>query len=311
MTGSEHIHPIESNGENGNNYHFVKRRDNEAVILKVFFIIATVALGVALFSALTPIESFIVLALAGPVWNTVDGLGLFTKDTGLKNSRTLHGTFDYLLLGIVGLATLIYGLAAFVSHGTLFSSLPLQILIGPIGCGVFAITGFWLAVEEADEAYKMLNEAHKSGERSALINAYEKLTFDVGSWLFAGAGATVITAAAIIAFFNLPLAGTLMIVGFVTYALAASIKLTQLVGVSHLAVAYVLLPNNAVQSSTLHMHEKLITQPVLEGASHPKSNRHNTKEESSPTSSTESAHTDLQKPSMEDSDLNNLFIPGR
>mgnify|MGYP000745968960 CR=1 FL=1 len=218
------------------------REKTESTWLKIFFITATVALGMALFVTALPLwMTFTLLAIAGPVWNIVDGAGLLNKKAGLYTEEKAHATFDYVLLGGVSLAALIYATITFAHAGSVFSSTALQILVGPVGFSIFAFAMFWVARETFKEGRANLKSAETHEER---IDAYEKLSFDLSAWLFAGLGAILLTVGTTLVFFMPPVAAVLIIVGFAFYACSSLIKIAQLSGVSKRIVAFFATPES-------------------------------------------------------------------
>jgi hypothetical protein len=226
-----------------------KVNDSEAQWLKIAFISLTIVLALSTWvTGLPPVIGFVALIVAGPVWNIIDGFGFISSnplktDSDLSKNERAHKLFDYLLLGIVGFATIIVAIVIEAQSGmaAATSSVGLQVLMGPIGCSVFAITMFCIAIESYQEGRKALKEAHNNlaqnpdnpAYREAYKQAYEKCTVDTSAWTLAGIGATVMAfSAGVVLLGNPATASILASIAIGIFIGSATIKLFQITGLS-------------------------------------------------------------------------------
>lgn len=85
-----------------------QKEHRENILLKLFFIFATAIYGITLFiQGVNPVISFLTFVIAGPLWNVVDGFGLFIKKSGTSSEEKRHGLFDYIALGVAVMGTII------------------------------------------------------------------------------------------------------------------------------------------------------------------------------------------------------------
>lgn len=187
--------------------------------LKLAYIIFAILLFATIFihGGGPAILFFLLLATmaTGPIWNIIDGvvddgeqIKALQSDGQIENK--LHALFNYVGLGFISTATLCMivsvmatNLSAMLAGNAVVLGISLNLLIGPIGCSVFAVTMLWYAsksfreIEAYNDLINQNSQNHEILKQLKLDQYYVKV--DCFAWATAGLGATGFAILAILA----------------------------------------------------------------------------------------------------------------